>query len=83
MVTNSLVLLLHSSFSHSIGEILLKQGKRAEAEVIYRDLLYRNPENYEYYQKLEQCLDLREYSVSCMLFSGDNLIFIQPLPISD
>ena len=81
MVTNSLVLSLCSS-SHSIGEILLKQGKRAEAEVIYRDLLYRSPENYEYYQKLEQCLDLREYSVSCM-FSRGNLIFIQPLPISD
>ena len=55
--------LFHSSLTHPIGEVLLKQGKRAEAEVIYRDLLYRNPENFEYYHKLEQCLDLREYRV--------------------
>ena len=29
-----------------------------EAEDIYRDLLKRNPENWSYYRKVEECLKL-------------------------
>ena len=43
-----------------VAEILLNRGERASAELLYRDLLLRNPENYSYYENLEKCLDLSE-----------------------
>ena len=43
-----------------IGQILIEEKRLGEAELIYRDLLVRNSENYEYYEKLERCLILRK-----------------------
>ena len=40
------------------AEIFLESGRLVEAEVYYRDLIYRNPENYSYYENLEKCLKL-------------------------
>lgn len=50
----------------STGEIKLAEKKYHEAELIYYDLLHRNPENYLYYQKLEECLNLRKLC-ACLL----------------
>ena len=33
-------------------------GQLKEAELYYRELIHRNPENYCYFAKLEQCLEL-------------------------
>lgn len=37
---------------------MLSDGEYYEAELIFHDLIHRNPENHKYYEKLEQCLDL-------------------------
>ena len=58
----SFSLFLHFIFllylSIHLAEIFLESGRLVEAEVCYRDLIYRNPENYSYYESLEKCLKL-------------------------
>ncbi len=36
----------------------MKLERFSEAEVIYRDLIHRNHENYDYHRNLERCLNL-------------------------
>lgn len=52
-----------------LGDILLADNKLGEAELLYRELLQRNPENSIYYQKLEQCLDLSKSHDCHMTFT--------------
>ncbi|XP_019854443.1 PREDICTED: N-alpha-acetyltransferase 15, NatA auxiliary subunit [Amphimedon queenslandica] len=40
------------------GDILLRDKRFEEAELIFHDLIHRNPENLMYYQKLEECLNI-------------------------
>ncbi|XP_002740751.1 N-alpha-acetyltransferase 15, NatA auxiliary subunit [Saccoglossus kowalevskii] len=40
------------------GALCLRLGKMKEAELIYRDLIARNPENHENYRRLEEALGL-------------------------
>ena len=40
------------------AEIFLESDRLVEAEIYYRDLIHRNPENYSYYENLEKCLKL-------------------------
>ena len=41
------------SFKETKGRYLLQLGRLSEAELIYVELLKRNPENHEYYKQLE------------------------------
>ena len=52
------ILSFYSYLSIHPAEIFLESGRLVEAEVYYRDLIYRNPENYSYYENLEKCLKL-------------------------
>lgn len=42
------------SFHFSLADLLLKLGKPDEARQIFEHLLERNPENWAYYEGLEQ-----------------------------
>lgn len=44
-----------------------------EAKEIYRDLLKRNPENWSYYKKVEECLKL---GLFCLFFFYPCLTFV-------
>lgn len=44
------------------GEVLILLNKLEEASKVYRQLLKRNPDNIEYYKKLEVCLKTNEAS---------------------
>jgi peptide alpha-N-acetyltransferase len=48
------------SYLETKGDICLRDNRLVESEIIYHQLLDRNPENYSYYENLERCLDLRE-----------------------
>lgn len=41
-----------------LASIYMEQKKLSEAEVIYQELVHRNPENSNYLQSLEECLQL-------------------------
>jgi peptide alpha-N-acetyltransferase len=38
------------------AQILYDMGHLSDAEALYRDLIHRNPENYWYFDRLEECL---------------------------
>jgi peptide alpha-N-acetyltransferase len=46
------------SYLETKGDICLRDNRLVESEIIYHQLLDRNPENYSYYENLERCLDL-------------------------
>jgi len=40
------------------AEVYMNSGRLSEAGILYRDLIHRNPGNYNYYENLEKCLKL-------------------------
>ena len=42
-----------------VAAILLAMGRNAKAELLYRDLVKRNPENYSYLEGLEKAMSLK------------------------
>ncbi|KHJ95640.1 tetratricopeptide repeat protein [Oesophagostomum dentatum] len=59
---NAAVIVDKVSYMERRGSILMKLGRMEEAENVYRQLIDRNPENIDYYSRLERCLGLDETS---------------------
>ncbi|ETN76335.1 tetratricopeptide repeat protein, partial [Necator americanus] len=57
---NSSVIVDKVSYMEKRGSILMELGRMEDAEKVYRQLVDRNPENIDYYNKLEKCLGLGE-----------------------
>ncbi len=55
-------LFLKAEMNYKIGEI-------SRAEALYNDLIDRNPDNLEYYQKLELCKNMSKYICSRKIFA--------------
>ena len=52
------------------AEILYSLNRVSEAECLYRDLIHRNPENYYYFEKLEECIALGNNVCMCVCVCG-------------
>ncbi|KRY31023.1 N-alpha-acetyltransferase 16, NatA auxiliary subunit, partial [Trichinella spiralis] len=48
------------------GELLMKLGRNLEASHVYHQLLARNEDNLDYYNLLEECLNLKTGTVECV-----------------
>ncbi|VDK51432.1 unnamed protein product, partial [Cylicostephanus goldi] len=55
---NATVIVDKVSYMERRGSILMKLGRLEEAEKVYRQLIDRNPENIDYYDRLENCIGL-------------------------
>jgi len=51
-----------------LAAIYMEMGRFSDAEGIYRDLVYRNPENRGYLEKLVQCLRLDSEEAKLALY---------------
>jgi len=55
------------------GEILLEMGRFQEAQVVYTELVMRNPENWAYYTGLENAI---QPSTPCLLVEVFNVLYL-------
>ena len=46
------------------AEIYLEKNQHTSAELIYRDLIDRNPDNSAYYEQLEKCLKISKFCLA-------------------
>ena len=78
-----------SSLALAPGNLFLRLQRYSEAELVYRELLLRNSENYSYHEKLEQSLRLgtqedrmAHYKELAVEFPRSHVIRKMPLLIS-